>query len=380
MTNRVGIVEVAMTPGAETKDYFLDQVFKISKEVLDKSGISRDDVGTVISASSDVFHGGMSCANSYYWDAGAAFLKNGSRQDGESLFAFIYAVMRILSGNYDTALVLGVCKGSENPENDVLTHFFTDPFYQRQMGLNETIAAALQKREYMDRYGITEEQCAGVVVKNLKNALGNPYAHVKKKVDLDDVLASEVVMDPLKKMECAPKSEGIIAMVLAKEELAKKLTDKPVWFKGYGSSIDGFYLGDRDLLEGELPNAAKRAYDAAGIKDPKKEIDVAEICEPYAFQELLWCEDLGFCGRGEGGKLLESGATAANGDIPVNPSGGVLAMNPYVSRGLYRLAEGFLQIRGQGGERQLDKKVNTALAHSTHGFAGQCHAVAIIGS
>ena len=69
MTNRVGIVEVAMTSGAETKDYFLDQVFKISKEVLDKSGITRDDVGTVISASSDVFHGGMSCANSYYWDA-----------------------------------------------------------------------------------------------------------------------------------------------------------------------------------------------------------------------------------------------------------------------------------------------------------------------
>ncbi len=380
MTNRVGIVEVAMTPGAETKDNFLDQVFKISKEVLDKSGVSRDDIGTVISASSDVFHGGMSCANSYYWDAGAAFLKNGSRQDGESLFAFIYAVMRILSGNYDTALVLGVCKGSENPENDVLTHFFTDPFYQRQIGLNETIAAALQKREYMDRFGITEEQCAGVVVKNLKNALGNPYAHVKKKVGLDDVLASEVVMDPLKAMECAPKSEGIIAMVLAKEELAKKLTDKPVWFKGYGSSIDGFYLGDRDLLEGELPNAAKRAYDAAGIKDPKKEIDVAEVCEPYAFQELLWCEDLGFCGRGEGGKLLESGATGMNGDIPVNPSGGVLAMNPYVSRGLYRLAEGFLQIRGQAGERQLDKQVNTALAHSTHGFAGQCHAVAIIGS
>ena len=380
MTNRVGIVEVAMTPGAETKDYFLDQVFKISKEVLDKSGVARDDVGTVISASSDVFHGGMSCANSYYWDAGAAFLKNGSRQDGESLFAFIYAVMRILSGHYDTALVLGVCKGSENPENDVLTHFFTEPFYQRQMGLNETIAAALQKREYMDRYGITEEQCAGVVVKNLKNALGNPYAHVKKKVSLDDVLASEVVMDPLKATECAPKSEGIIAMVLAKEELAKKLTDKPVWFKGYGSSIDKFYLGDRDLLEGELPNAAKRAYDAAGIKDPKKEIDVAELCEPYAFQEMLWCEDLGLCRRGEGGKLLESGATGVTGDIPVNPSGGVLAMNPYVSRGLYRLAEGFLQIRGQAGERQLDKKVNTALAHSTHGFAGQCHAVAIIGS
>jgi len=106
---------------------------------------------------------------------------------------------------------------------------------------------------------------------------------VKKKVTVDDVLASQVVMDPLKAMECAPKSEGMIAMLLAKEDLAKKLTDKPVWFEGYGSSIDKFYLGDRDLLEGQLPNAAKRAYDAAGIKDPKKEIDVAEICEPYAF-------------------------------------------------------------------------------------------------
>ena len=380
MAQRVGIVEVAMTPGAETKDNFLDQIFHVCKEVLDKAGVSRDAVGTVVSASSDVFHGGISCANSYYWDAGAAFLKNGSRQDGESLFAFIYAIMRILSGSYDSALVLGVCKGSENPENDMLTHFFTDPFYQRQIGLNETVAAALQKREYMDRYGITEEQCAGVVVKNLGNALRNPYAHIKKKVEINDVLASEVVMDPLRSMECAPKSEGIIAMLLAKEDLAKKLTDKPVWFKGYGSSIDKFYLGDRGLLEGQLQSAAKRAYDAAGIKDPRKEIDVAEVCEPYAFQELLWCEDLGFCERGEGGKLLESGATQTNGDIPVNPSGGVLAMNPYISRGLYRLAEGFLQVRGQAGERQLDKKVNTALAHSTHGFAGQCHAVAIIGS
>jgi len=170
MTNRVGIVEVAMTPGVESKDYFLDQVFRVTKEVLDKAGLKRDDLGTVISASSDVFHGGVSCASSYYWDAGGAFLKNGSRQDGESLFAFIYAVMRILTGHFDTALVLGVCKGSENPDDDMLTHFFTDPFYQRQVGLNETVAAALQKREYMDSYGISDEQCAGVVVKNLENA------------------------------------------------------------------------------------------------------------------------------------------------------------------------------------------------------------------
>jgi acetyl-CoA C-acetyltransferase len=379
MAKRVGIVELAMTPGSESKDNFLDQVFKVAKEVLDKAGIKREEVGTVISAASDVFHSGISCANAYYWDAGAAFLKNGSRQDGESLFAFAYAAMRIMSGNYETALVLGVCKGSENPDTDMITHFYTDPFYQRQVGLNETIAAALQKREYMVRYGISQEQCAKVVVKNLKNALRNPYAHLKKNVSVDNVLDSEMVMDPLHAMEIGPKSEGIIAILLAGEDKAKQLTDKPVWLKGYSSSIDHFYLGDRDLLDGQLKHAAQRAYVMAGIKDPQKQVDVFELCEPYAYQELLWYEDLGLCGKGEGGKLIDSGATGMEGEMPVNPSGGVLALNPYVSRGLYRLAEGFLQIRGQAGEHQLDRKVKTALAHGVHGFAGQCHAVAIIG-
>jgi acetyl-CoA C-acetyltransferase len=276
--------------------------------------------------------------------------------------------------------VLGICKGSENPENDQITHFYTDPFYQRQIGLNETFAAALQMRAYMEKCNITEEQCARVVVKNLGNALRNPNAHVKKKLDLEDVMNSKKIMDPLKEMECAPKSEGIVALLLASEEKAKKLTNKPVWFKGFGSSMDTFYLGDRDLLNGQLKNAAKRAYEMAGITNPRKEIDVAEITEPYAFQELLWYEGLGFCERGEGGKLIDSGATQTDGDIPVNPSGGVLAMNPYVSRGLYRLAEVALQIKGMAGERQLDRKVQTGLAHGTHGFAGQFHAVAILGS
>ena len=380
MPGKVAIVEVVQTPGSPSSDNYLDQVYGVCRDVLDKAGISKDEVGTVVSASSDVFHGGVSCANAYYWDSGAAFLKNGSRQDGESLLAFIYGVMRILTGHYDTALVLGMCKGSENPENDMITHFFADPFYQRQVGLNETFAAALQMRQYLEKYNITEEQCAEVVVKNLGNALRNPYAHVKKELSVEDVMNSKRIMAPLKELECAPKSEGFVALLLASEERAKTLTDKPVWFKGFGSSMDTFTLGDRDLLDGQLRNAAQRAYDAAGISDPRKEIDFAEITEPYAFQELLWYEGLGFCDPGEGGKLIESGATQIEGDIPVNPSGGVLAMNPYVSRGLYRLAEATLQIKGQAGERQLNNKVKTGLVHGAHGFAGQFHAVAILGS
>jgi acetyl-CoA C-acetyltransferase len=379
MGQKVGIVEVAQLAGAETSDNYLYQVYRVCKEVLDKAGIRREDVGTVVSATSDVFHGGLSCANAYYWDAGAAFLKNGTRQDGESLLAFQYAVMRILSGHYDTALVVGLCKGSENPDTDSITHYMTDPFYQRQIGLNETVAAALQMREYLDRFGITEDQCARVVVKNLGNALRNPYAHVRRKLDVDEVMKSPYVMTPLKEIECAPKSEGLVAVLLANEKKAKQLTKKPVWFKGFGSSMDTFFLGDRDLLKGQITNAAQRAYIMAGIKNPRKEIDLAEITEPYAFQELLWYEGLGFCDPGGGGKFIESGATERNGDMPVNPSGGVLATNPYVSRGLIRLAEVVLQIRGAAGERQVERKVKTGLCHGTHGFAGQFHAVAIVG-
>jgi acetyl-CoA C-acetyltransferase len=232
----------------------------------------------------------------------------------------------------------------------------------------------------MERYGITEEQCAEVAVKNLGNALRNPHAHRKGRYTVEDVLNSGRTVDPLTLLQCAPASEAMVAVLLASEERARKLTTKPVWIKGYGCSLDTFYLGDRDLLKGQLRDAAARAYKMADIKDPRKEIDVAEITEPYAFQELLWCEQLGFCLEGGGGRLIDSGATQMEGELPVNPSGGVLATNAYVSRGLQRAVEATLQLRGQAGERQVEKRVSTALVHGTHGIAGQCHVVAILGS
>jgi acetyl-CoA C-acetyltransferase len=378
MPRKVAVVEVAQLPGKESSDAYLSQVHRVCREVLDKTGLKRKDIDTAISAASDIFHSGVSCANAYYWDAGGGLLKNASRNDGESLTSAYYASMRIASGAFDTALVFGVCKGSENPDTDMLTHFFTDPFYQRQLGLNETVAAALQMRQYMDIHGITEEQCAKVAAKNLTNALKNPYAEIRRRVSVEEVMASPMVASPIKEKEIGPKSEGFVAMVLASEDKAKKLTNKPVWITGFGTTLDTFYLGDRDLTQTQLPTVAKRAYAMAGISNPAKELDVVELTEPYAFQELLWCEQLGLCGKGEGGKLIDSGATQMKGSIPVNPSGGVLAMNPYATRGLYRLAEVVLQIKGQAGEHQLDRPVKKGLAHGSLGFAGQSQVVAIV--
>jgi acetyl-CoA C-acetyltransferase len=95
MSKKVAIVSVAQSAGPASKDNFYDQAYRVTRECLDKAGMTRDDLGTVVSASSDIFHGGISCANAYYWETTGAFLKNAPRQDGESLFAFMYGAMRI---------------------------------------------------------------------------------------------------------------------------------------------------------------------------------------------------------------------------------------------------------------------------------------------
>lgn len=374
---KVAITHVAQSSGVESRESLMDFTYRVNKEILDKAGLKREDVGCIIAGAADIFHSGLSCANAFDWDGIGAFLKEGSRAE-ESAMSFIYGCMRIMSGYYDTVLVTALVKGSENPDNDPITSFYGDPFYLRPLGVNESSVAALQMRQYMERYRVTEEQCAKVVVKNLGNALRNPCADRKRRISIEDVMRSERVYDPLKALECAPKSDGVVAVLLASESRAKKLTKKPAWLAGYGCSMDHFNPGDRNLLNGHLRIAAEKAYRAAGIRDPRKRIHVAEVCEPYAFQELLWCEQLGFCNEGKGGHMIDSGMTEMDGELPVNPSGGVLATNPYPARGLYRIAEAALQVKGEAGEHQVGRKVKTALAHSTHGFGGQCHSVVIL--
>ncbi|MCK4722409.1 MAG: thiolase family protein, partial [Dehalococcoidia bacterium] len=344
---------------------------------LNQVGMKRAELGTIITSSSD-FWQGISCSNSVYFEAIGAYLKDSSKAAEDGASGFMYGLMRVMSGHFDNALVHAITKSSEIPSLSTLTNLYADPFFQRPVGLDDVSTAAMQARLYMEKYKITEEQAAKVVVKNLGNALSNPYAHKKGKISVDEVLKSEVMAYPIKALDCAAYSDGTCAMLLASEEKAKKLTNNPVWVKGVGWCVDHQFFGDRDLLDGGLRKAARKAYDMAGIKNPMKEIDVAEICEPYSFQELLWYEQLGLCKDGEGGKLIDSGVTAMDGELPVNPSGGVLATNPYVARGLIRIAEAALQIMGEAGERQVPG-VKTALAHSTHGFAGQLHSVVILG-
>ncbi len=228
MANKVAIVAVAQIGHDDCLGKNMREIsYEVSKDILNQVGMKREELGTIVSSSSD-FWEGISCSNSVYYDAVGAYLKDSTKAAEDGASGFIYAVMRIMSGHFDNALVHAVTKSSEIPSLSTLTNLYADPFFQRPIGLDDISTAAMQARLYMDKYKITEEQAAKVVVKNLGNALNNPYVHKKGEISSEEVLKSPVMAHPIKELDCATYSDGIYAMLLASEEKAKKLTDNPV--------------------------------------------------------------------------------------------------------------------------------------------------------
>jgi acetyl-CoA C-acetyltransferase len=377
---KVAVVGVAQTKhGENLQQTVRELIYDVTVEVLAKTNLTKDDVDTVVASTSDYWQG-MGCSNVFHYDAAAGYLKDSTKAEEDGALGFMYAYMRVLSGHFDTALAVSAVKSSETSSISTLTNLYCDPFYQRPIGLEDISSAATQATLYMHRRGVTEEQAAKVSVKSLRNAFYNPYAHKRARITIDDVFKSRIVAYPLKELDCCPASDGACAVLLASEDKAKRISDNPAWIKGVGWGVESYFLGDRDLIDVEaLKVAARKAYNMTGIKDPRKQIDVAEICAPYSFQELLWYEHLGLCGSGEGGKLMDAKVTEMGGALPVNPSGGMLSTNPYTARGVICIGEAALQVMGKAGEHQVPN-VKTALAHSMHGLAGQLHSVIILSS
>ncbi|NVM16307.1 MAG: thiolase family protein [Candidatus Lokiarchaeota archaeon] len=376
---KVAIVGVAQTRYEEDKidQTYSELVFEVVKKLHNDLGINNDDIGCVITGSND-FNDGRTIANMAIQDAVGSVRKAESRVSGDGAFAFMYGAMRILSESYDTVMVVSHCKCSEVNQYLVNNTIF-DPYYQRHLGLDQISSAGLMANMYMNKYGVTEEQAAKVVVKNRENALNNPYAHLREGITVNDVLNSKIMAYPLKELDFPPFSDGAVAMLLAKEDIAKKMTETPVWLKGYGNCTDAYYLGNRnmtDLIGLEL--AAKEAYRMAGVNSPIDNLDVCEVSENFSVHELMIYEALGLCDKGEGGKFIESGITEMSGSIPVNPSGGVLSSNPTMANGLIRVAEIALQLQGKAGKRQISD-AKTGLAYGMNGICSQGNCVLIFG-
>ncbi|MFX1446151.1 MAG: thiolase family protein [Promethearchaeota archaeon] len=377
--DKVAIVGVAQTKyEAEKIDQtYMELTFEVVKKLHNQLGITNDDVGSVITGSND-FNDGRTIANMAVQDGVGSVRKSESRVSGDGAFAYVYAAMRVLSGEYDTVLVVSHSKCSEGDQYLINNSIF-DPFYQRHLGLDQISAAGLMANMYMSKYGITEEQAAKVVAKNRKNALNNPYAHLQKDISVNDVLNSPMLAYPLKELDFPPFSDGAVAMLLTNEKNAKKFTDTPVWLKGYANCTDAYYLGHRnmtDLIALEL--ASKEAYKMAGISDPIKQLDVCEISENFSVHELMIYESLGFCDKGKGGKFMDSGETQMGGNIPVNPSGGVLSTNVAMANGLIRVAEIASQLMGKAEKRQI-ADANTGLAYGMNGICSQGNCILIFG-
>jgi len=379
MMEKVAIVGVGQTKFEREKkgQAFAELVYEVVTKALEDAGITIAEIDNIVTISND-FWDGRTISSMAVMDACGAYGKDVTTVEGDGTFGALLGYMRTLSGSFNTTLVAAHSKISEGNPRAIFNGAF-DPIYERMLGLDAITSSALQARRYMVKYGITEEQCAKVSVKNHKNAKNNPYAQLPLDIKVEDVLNSRMLADPIKLLDASPISDGACAIILANEWKAKEISEKPVWIKGVGHCADAYHLGDRDLAETDsLREATNKAYKMAGIKTPIKDIDVAEVYDAFSYQELMWLEGLGFCKKGEGGKLIDEDVTEMSGALPVNPSGGVLSAHAVLVAGLVRIAEAALQIRGDAGKRQLSN-VNMALAHGINGPCGQSHCVWVLG-
>ena len=378
MGKRIGIIGISETrcEGMNRRDSLNDIIFETTRLALQDAGIRQQDIDTVVMSEYDQVDGRLIGAMSAALPA-HCYDKDEIRVEDDGAAALALAYMRCLSGHFDTAIVVGWAMCSQT-NLDVITKLNFDPFFHRPIGLNWITANALQASSYMNRYGITAEQAAKVTVKNRKNAIHNETAHLRAGVELEEVLESGYVSWPLRRLNLPPHSDGACALVLTTEEKAEK-SDRPVaWIGGIGWENDTYFMGDKELWRlPSLAAAAGRAYAMAGIREPLDEIDVAEVYDVTSFHELMEYEALGLCMEGEGGRVMDRGVTAMEGDLPVNPSGGMLSSNPYTAVGLFRVAEAALQVTNRAGGRQVSG-ARTALAQGMSGICGQSNTVVIL--
>jgi len=381
MSDRVAIVAMAQTKFERKKSgqRFQEMVWEVVQQVREQTGLDFHKPGHIDNAvtCSDDFFDARTISDAPMGDLVGAHLGPEEKVSQDALQAVFYGMVGILSGHYDVTLVVAHGKESQVKSRNLITHAAFDPLFSRGVGLDYLSAAALQARAYLTKFGIRPEETAAAVVRDRRHAALNPKAQEQELVTVKEVLNSRPVCDPLRKLDIYPVSDGAVAMILAREDRAKELTDQPVWILGAGNCYDSYFLGDRNLADSHaLRLAAARAYGMAGIKNPKKELDLAELSAHYSYQELLWLECLGLAENGHAGKWIAEGGTELHGEFPVNTSGGALAGNPLLVSGMARAAECFLQLRGEAEERQV-KGVKRALAHGTTGPAGQHHGVMI---
>jgi len=363
----VGYYQVKLHTDANYGRY--EMIFEAVRGAVDMAGLKKKDISTVISCTND-YYDGRTISNCFTVEVGGGYMADESKVEMDGAHAVLYGLMRILSGNHKLAVVWGGSMPSCFPYHSTRL-FETDPTWERPLAyVNDITSAGFQMRSYMEKYGISAEDIAKVAVKNRKNAAKNPLALAEAQnsnIRVEDVLTSGIYSDPVTELMVAQPCDGVAALLLAPERQALKITDNPVWITGVGYSQDAYYLGDRNLYESKsMEIAGKTAFESAGIKDPISEIDVAELFEAYAHEELIFSESLGFADKGKGAHINSE----INGDISINPSGGATGGNPPCATGLIRVIEAAKQLRGEANGYQVSN-AKKAIASGQIGMCAQ---------
>jgi acetyl-CoA C-acetyltransferase len=369
-SRRVAVVASAQTGFREAwrGRQHVDLISEVVAGVLRGSGIGIADVDFVIDSGSDILDG-RSISNCGFLGAMGAHHKEESRVEEDGLWSALYGVSKIAGGSSRIGLLVAYSKPSEG---DLAAFYATqcEPFYQRPVGFDHLAASGIQAQQYLARHSLGDDALAGAVARNWANAHANPHVEVEDAPSAEDVLASEVVAAPLRRLEMSRPVDGAVAVLIADAEVAGRVSADPVWITGMGTAIDQHAFSARAL--DSLPAcdaAAKAAYRSAGFTDPKK-ADLVETGAGSIVGEVMVLESLGLAEPGHGLDLHEGGG------IAVNPSGGSLPADPVMATGLVRLADAAHQVSGQSSFGPADAK--SAIVHGTGGVGMQNHCVFVL--
>ena len=375
MARPVGIVATGQTDFASSrKDVGIPELIR---EAIDRCLDSRDltlaDVDAFVLGNMEMFEGVNMVE---HWLADALGLgdkplwklNNGGTVGSSTAVCAYYLVA---SGFHRRVLCVGFEKQSEGSAQSSITTV-GDPVWERAVMAGAIGNFAAMASVYVHESGVTPEQAARVAVKARRNACLNPHAQLKMPdITVEQVLESKMLAYPVRMLDFCPSSDGACAVLFAAEDDASSLAPQPAWVHAAVTAHDQQYMGDSPKRLAEMRSllaARKRGYAYAGIDDPVRDLDVAEIYEPATYAELAMYECLGFCEKGGGGRFIDAGTSLMDGALPVNPSGGVLSTNAVGATALVRVAEAAMQVMDEAGEHQIEN-VRTALATGYGGNA-----------
>jgi len=383
--SRVAVVGIGHSKFGRRTDVNIGELaFESIKQAVEDAGVDRKDIRNVIVGNM----GGWSqeslpavVVDEYAGLSGVGTMRvEAACASGSAALKSAYD--SVASGDGDLAMAVGVEKMTEvdTPTAVELIGRAGSYFWEfENFGMTFPAYYALHAVAHMSRFGTTEEDLARVAVKAHHYGAMNPLAQFQKEITLEKALGSQVVAWPLKLFDACPLTDGSAAVVLASEEVARKLTDTPVWIRGIGSSSDSANLGRRGSYVGleAAVRAAKAAYSLARVGPG--DIDVATAHDCFTIAELMAYEDLGFCKEGEGAKMIREGQTEIGGRIPVNLDGGLKAKgHPIGATGVSMIVEITKQLRGEAGKHQAPIKKGVGLVHNIGG-TGHYAYVTILG-